>query len=353
VATATVSGVIVFWSWNADDIRWLIPEAPAKEQNYILGAAPSPDGTLVASASRSSGVDLWEASTGRRVHHVAVPGAAGASCVAFSADGQHLFSAHASGAICVTDLRTMRTQHVFPAHQASPESWEPNLEGSLIITGLAVQPSGSLIASASTDRTIKIWEPGGTLRHELNGHEDEATGVEFSPDGNLLASHSADSTIRLWDVATARVVRVLSAHRLRVHAVAWSPTGEHLASVSTDNAVLLWDLRRGGDPAILYQGHGAMTAIAYSADGTRIAASGMDKTIRLFDSQRRREVVRLQGHAGRIKSLRFGAADRVLVSGSIDGTVGVWDIAAGPTDGQWARPANVTRGIAQSAVMQR
>jgi WD40 repeat protein len=249
----------------------------------------------------------------------------------------------------------MRIQQEFAAHEAPPASVHLHIEGSLIITGLSVHPSGSLIASGSTDRTVKIWDSGGTLRHELNGHEDEVSGVEFSPDGSILASLSADSTIRLWDVASGRLVKVLNGHRNRVHAVAWSPMSEHLVSVANDHSVFLWDLRVGAEPVVLFQSQVAMTAVAYSADGTRVAVGGADKAIRIFDPQRRREIVRLQGHAGRIKSLRFGAADQVLVSASIDGTVGIWDMAAGPADKatNGVGPADRTRVIAQPSIMRR
>lgn len=62
-------------------------------------------------------------------------------------------------------------------------------------------PDGTQLASASDDKTVKLWDPTtGDLLQTLKGHEDSVKAVGFSPpDGRQLASASGDSTVRLWD----------------------------------------------------------------------------------------------------------------------------------------------------------
>jgi WD40 repeat protein len=69
--------------------------------------------------------------------------------------------------------------------------------------------------------------------------------VAFSASGKWLASASADRTVRVWDVATGQSRATLEGHALPVRAAAFGPTEDLLATASMDGTVRLWDVVKG------------------------------------------------------------------------------------------------------------
>jgi WD40 repeat protein len=73
-------------------------------------------------------------------------------------------------------------------------------------------PDGKLLASASDDRTVRLWDLlNGRQVHQLGGHTGKVNSVAFSADGRLLASASDDHTVRLWDPITGALYGALLA----------------------------------------------------------------------------------------------------------------------------------------------
>ncbi|MFF7735198.1 AAA family ATPase [Streptomyces sp. NPDC007984] len=213
-------------------------------------------------------------------------------------------------------------------------------------------PNGRILATASYDRTVRLWNVSDPRRPEplgkpLTGHTSWVSSAVFSPDGRTLASASDDGTVRLWDVSDPghpkSLGKPLTGHDGTIYLIAFSPDGRTLASAGDDHTVRLWNTADPRRPRALGEpltGHtAAVRSVAFGPGGRTLAAGGDDGTVRLWNvaDPARPEPAGspLTGHTATVHSVAFSPDGRTLASGGADGTVQLWNMA-GP-----GRPAPI------------
>ncbi|BAY84588.1 WD-repeat protein [Calothrix parasitica NIES-267] len=183
-------------------------------------------------------------------------------------------------------------------------------------------PDRKTIASASLDKTVKLWSVDGQLLHTLQGHKEAVYDVRFSPDGKTIASASGDKTVKLWSV-DGQLLHSLSGHKSDVSEVRFSPDGKTIASASGDKTVKLWSV----DGQLLHtlQGHkSSVYEVRFSPDGKTIATASNDTTVKLWsvDGQLLHS---LQGHTHWVRDVRFSPDGKTIASAG-GRTVKLWSV---------------------------
>lgn len=272
--------------------------------------------------------------------------------VAISPDGTQLWSGANDGVLFVHDVGSGALLRSTQAHRGPI---------------LHIDLSGSAAATASRDRSVKIWAmPDGRLLHTLLsphgglfavrqrgsrlalatfddrvgvadtpsaplrwfvGHRGAVTDVVWARDDQVVSA-SRDRTIMLWDCATELPIRTFAGHSHFVTHIACVARGDHVISASEDGTVRRWDL---GSGELLWKATTSQRqpiwGMAVSADERFTAAGDASGFVRLFDAASGETLAKLGTPGLAHRALAFSPDSRLLAAGRDDGSVSVWDIA--------------------------
>jgi WD40 repeat protein/Flp pilus assembly protein TadD len=248
------------------------------------------------------------------------------------------------------------------------------------LTHLVFGPSGHLVATASENGVVRLWESRRGSRSQIiatvKGLDPELaansrktnTHVTFSPDNRLLSMATqegvqvkdlrtlqvvlrcddivepqvtafspdgkqlavAGTQVRLFDLVTGRKTAQLGGKQASpTTELAFSPDGQRLAAASERGAITVWDLH-GRRPLLRWQAHDGMAlGVAFCLDGKRLATAGEDSTVKLWDPATARLLATLADHESVVWDIAVSPNGRSLATVSEDETCRLWDAQRG------------------------
>ncbi|MBM80554.1 MAG: hypothetical protein CMJ78_08170 [Planctomycetaceae bacterium] len=204
------------------------------------------------------------------------------------------------------------------------------------VHSLAFNHDGTLLASGGY-RLIKLWQRPQNVKTATINVGAEMTAAAVSADGAWLATAGTDKAIKVWSLADGKAAKTLSGHGDVVAGLSFSADGKQLISASKDKTIRVWNLADGKQTASL-ETAAPISALAVSPDGKNILTGHADNVIRIWapivapaeGAEPQKPVREVKGHGGAINSLTFVLpAAAQFVSGSADSTARIWNLSNG------------------------
>ena len=246
----------------------------------VVYADFSPDGNLIVSSSLDKTVRIWDVRTGRNTKTI---NGVLANTVHFSPDGNKIITSSNDGTISIWDTET--GDIIFTLFDTIPNNtlnvFNPDGSPCIAIPEAIFSPDGTLIASISTNDTIRIWNVS-TREKVMSINVGSLTPPEivlFSPDNKRIVS--GYDTLKMWDVHDGKLIAAMPGHYNTVFDASFNSDGSLMVSSSMDSRICIWNGFTG--ELIRFIDHAYAKQVKFSPNDTTIISAEMD-TIRIWDT---------------------------------------------------------------------
>ncbi|TPX33851.1 hypothetical protein SmJEL517_g03392 [Synchytrium microbalum] len=195
------------------------------------------------------------------------------------------------------------------------------------INSICISPDGSLIATASNDKKILVFESKtGTVKTSLSGSLQSVMCVAFNKAGDLILGTSNDHSVKIWALGTNRLKHTLTGHIGKVFAARFADSNR-VVSGSHDRTIKLWDLAKGYCTKTIFTLSSCNDLTLMDDDGSMIVSGHLDNNIRVWDSRSANLIREITGlHFGQVTGVEMSPNRNFLLTTSRDNTLKLIDL---------------------------
>ena len=170
---------------------------------------------------------------------------------------------------------------------------------------------------------------------QYTAHGGPVKGLAVSKNNKLMASASFDYSVVVWDLNPIKEKITLIGHDAAVNAVEFSPRNDFLVSGGDDNNILLWSLNDISNineeiqPIRLGNHRGKIADLEFSSDGKFLLSASWDGTVGVWDLKKRQKINSLVGHKGPVYSVKYSKDNKFIYSSGYDGEIKLWKVNNG------------------------
>ncbi len=216
--------------------------------------------------------------------------------------------------------------------------WEVE-SGKLLETLRSSAEAAGIIAASRDGRWLAIPDDGYIIRlfnvtdktqtGELLGHRQHINTLAFSPDGKLLASAGEDDIVSIWDVENQQKIGNLTQNTDNVLTLEFSPNGRILVAGDSEGGIRYWDVATWKELAYTSAGREAVTTLAFSPEGNWLASGGEGNQLKLWQTGIERNDRVFEGAPDTVYTVRFSPDEKWLILGGTTDAIQIWSVETG------------------------
>jgi len=277
--------------------------------DYVIALAWSPDGALLAAASVSGTICVFDGETGSV--SATLPGhGMGTNALDWHPDSTRLASIGQDGKAIIWDATTGERRHVLQVGA----SWGERA---------AWSPKGDVLATTA-GKIVRLWTPQGEQIREFTDHPSTVADIAWKPGTDQIAVGAYGGAV-IWKADSDQAVRKLTWQGSTLR-LCWSRDGSVLTAGQQDSSIIFWDGRKP-EPSMMWGYATKVRELAWDRFSKYLATGGSETIVVWKFGGKGPEgtkPIQLAGHDDLLTSLMFQHRGNVLASSAADGSVLAW-----------------------------